>query len=201
MGNTLFDRARVQLENLKILSEELQLQMALGKAEARDMLEKERKAISSYFSQQKKVLAKANQDSKGSRRDFLSCVEDLEASLHGEVPVDSAQYEKYKTNVLHNIYRLEEEVRQNYPLMNIAIQDSLDGFKAKMDAFRVNLALHDIDDPERVKKIKLEFSDKLDEVRKLLANRENQEAKVDNFIEDITTSFDHLRQAISELSK
>jgi hypothetical protein len=115
--------------------------------------------------------------------------------------VSSEDYDKYKSNVLKHIYELEEEVRQNYPLMNLTVQSLLDSFKVKMDAFRVNLALHDVDNPDKVEKIKKEFSEKLEDVRKLLSKRENRELKVDNFIENISTSFDHLKQAILELSK
>jgi hypothetical protein len=201
MGGTLYDRAKWQFENLKILSEELRVQMALGRAEARDSIEKERKALYTYFSKQKIALEKANEKHKEGRREFLTCVENLKTSLHDEVPVSSEDYDKYKSNVLKHIYELEEEVRQNYPLMNLTVQSLLDSFKVKMDAFRVNLALHDVDNPDKVEKIKKEFSEKLEDVRKLLSKRENRELKVDNFIENISTSFDHLKQAILELSK
>jgi hypothetical protein len=59
MGGTLYDRAKWQFENLKILSEELRVQMALGRAEARDSIEKERKALYTYFSKQKNRFRKS----------------------------------------------------------------------------------------------------------------------------------------------
>lgn len=46
MQNAILKRVKNQALNLKTFSEELQVQMALGKAEARDLIEKERKNFS-----------------------------------------------------------------------------------------------------------------------------------------------------------
>jgi Mg2+ and Co2+ transporter CorA len=134
------------------------------------------------------------------RRDFLTCVENLESSLNEEIPEKVKKYELYKTQLLQRVYELEEEIRKNYPDMGETMQTKLDAFKAKMDAFRVNLALHDKDDPEKVERIRNEFSEKLIEVRKLLAERETAQGKLDNFMEDISESFSYLKRAISDLS-
>ena len=69
-----------------------------------------------------------------------------------------------------------------------------------MDAFRVNLALHDKDDPARVDSVRREFTEKLIEVRQLLDRRETAQTKLDHFVEDISESFSYLKRAISNLS-
>ena len=84
--------------------------------------------------------------------------------------------------------------------MGVDMQDELDVFKAKMDAFRVNIALHDKDDPEKVEKIRTEFTEKLTDIRSMLNNREQAQTKLDNFVEDITESFNYLKRAIADLA-
>lgn len=185
---------------MKILSDELQVQMALGKAEARDIIEKERKMLSRYINQQRMEIAKIESATQESRRTFLTTVEDLESVLFSEVPEETQAYDAYKNDVLNKVYKLEEVLRDSYPEMSDAIQDKLEDFKSKMDAFRVNLALHDKDDPEKVEKIRGEFTEKLEEIREMLSQKEQTHTKLDNFVEDISESFNYLKRAIAELS-
>ena len=201
MEKAIIDRIKNQAKNLKTLAEELQVQMALGKAEAKDVIEKEKKVLSDYINQQRNEIAKAENKSNENRRIFLSYVEDLETVLFMEIPGKAKAYDKYKDNVLNKIYKLEEVLRDSYPEMSEKMQENLDGFKSKMDAFRVNLALHDKDNPEKVEKIRAEFTEKLEEVRKVLSGKEQNQSKIDNFVEDISESFNYLKRAITELSK
>jgi dsDNA-binding SOS-regulon protein len=200
MENTIVDRIKNKARNLKTLSEELQVQMALGKAEARDVIDEERKIFSKYINEQRNEFAKAETATNVSRRIFLTCVEDLESALYEEVPEGTKAYDKYKDDILNMVYKLEEFLRDSYPEMNESMQDNLDAFKAKMDAFRVNLALHDKDNPEKVEKIRNEFTAKLEEIRTILNSKEHEHSKLDNFVEDISESFNYLKRAIAELS-
>ena len=200
MENAILERFKNQTKNLKTLSEELRLQMALGKAEARDLIERERKNLNSYINTHKKEFEKSETVNQTNRVSFLTSVENLESVLSDNVPEETVAYDQYKNNVLKSVYKLEEEIKTNYPELSLSMQSKLDNFKNKMDAFRVNLALHDKDDPERVEKIRHEFTGKLEEIRKILSDRENAQSKIDSFVEDITESFNYLKRAISDLS-
>lgn len=200
MENAIIDRIKTQARNLKTLTDELQVQMALGKAEARDIIETEKKNLTKYINTQRQEIAKAENITNEKRRSFLSCVEDVEAALFSDIPTATKKYDEYKDDLLNKIYKLEEEVRNNYPSMNDKMQEMLDLFKAKMDAFRVNLALHDKDNPEKVDMIRSEFTDRLSEIRKVLNDKEEAQSKLDNFMEDISESFNYLKRAIADLS-
>ncbi|PSR12667.1 MAG: hypothetical protein DA408_05640 [Bacteroidetes bacterium] len=200
MENSIIDRLKSQAKNLQTLADELKVQMALGKAEAKDLIEKERKELSQFINRYKEELEKADDKSSDSRRDFLTCVENLESSLLEAVPAKPKAYDAYKKKVLQQVYQLEDELRKNYPTMGNKMQDTLDSFKAKMDAFRVNLALHDKDKPEKVDQVRAEFTEKLEEVRTLLSEQEQDQSKLDNFMGDIKESFDYLKKAIADLS-
>lgn len=200
MENAIIERIKNEARNLQALSDELQVQMALGKAEARDLIERERKALATFINKQRAELKKSAAYSADDRRDFLTCIENLESSLFQEVPTEVGVYDAYKKEVLQKIYKLEEAVRVSYPDMSKQMQETLDSFKTKMDAFRVNLALHDKDDPARVASVRREFTEKLIEVRQLLDRRETAQTKLDHFVEDISESFSYLKRAISNLS-
>jgi hypothetical protein len=200
MANSIIERVKNEGRNLQTLYDELQVQMALGKAEARDLLEVERKKLKTYINKQREELNKSSSMVAEDRREFLTCVEDLESVLNEEVPTKAKMYDAYKNKLLSKVYALEEEVRENFPAVSANMQEVLTSFKAKMDAFRVNLALHDKDDPEKVERIRAEFTDKLAEIRLLLSERETAQTRLDNFVEDLSSSFSYLKRAIADLT-
>ena len=200
MDNEIIDQVKNFTTNLKTLTDELRVQMALGKAEARDILEQERKNFSKYINRQKIEINKNVEMSNNIREQFLKTVENLENKLLNTVPTASNDYDQYKKEVLKNVYQLEEEVKKNYSIMTPDMLKNIDSFKNKMDAFRVNLALHDKDDPKKVDRIRNEFSEKLKQVGNLLGERENAQSKLDSFTKDISVSYKILRKAISDLS-
>jgi len=201
MENVIIQRVKDQLKNLKTLSEELEVQMALGKAEAKDLFKQERKNISKFIEKEKNILNESNTGSEESRRSFLSKIENLESSINAEIPSSASNYDTYKTKVLKNIYQVEEVIKENDIARDRSFNTTLDSFKTKMDAFRVNLALHDKDNPEKVERVRNDFTTKLTEVRGILAKDERDEANLDNFTEDIKQSFHFFKKAIEDLSK
>jgi len=200
MQNALIQRTKDQVRSLRTLAEELRVQMALGKAEARDLLEKEQKNVSQYFKKQANLLDQSTTTNTQHRLDFLKNVESLESKLNTSVPEKARAYKAYKSEMLHQIYKLEEVIKENIPTVGLEMKNSLEVLKAKMDAYRLNLALHDKDNPEKVARIKSEFTSKLDEIRLVLAKNENDQTKLDQFAEDIQQSYKYLKQAIDDLS-
>ena len=99
MENALLERVRTQFDNLKTLSDELQVQMALGKAEARDLMESERKILSQYIRKQRRELDNLEHGSYDNRVKFISTVEELESSLISPVPENHEDYDAYKNKV------------------------------------------------------------------------------------------------------
>ena len=105
-----------------------------------------------------------------------------------------------KTRFLHKIFEIEELSKELSLNLGSEIHRNLDTFKVKMDAFRVNLALHDKDNPEKVTRVRNEFTERLSSIRTLLSEHESDQSKINNFVEDISQSFKFLKRAISDLS-
>lgn len=200
MEDSILNKAAQQINNLKAMSEEIRLQMALGKAEAVDLFKKEKKALTKYLEDHKAELNRLENIAKEKKDNFLSHIETLESELLADAPTGKRDYKKYKSSILNKIYQIEEDFRDNYPIVSHKIQSELNSFKVKMDAFRLNLALHDEDQPEKVEELKAEFTDKLDSIRSLLSKQKNEESKIEGFINDVSTSFDFLKKAVNELT-
>lgn len=200
MENVILEKVKDQFDKLKALSEELQVQMALGKAEARDLFEVERKNLSEYIRKQRKEMDNVENSSNHTRSKLLSSILSLESKLAADVPTESAIYGNYKNEILHKIFEIEELTKDIKTDVNVDLKKSLETFKVKMDAYRVNLALHDIDDPDKVDRVKADFSEKLNSVKAVLSNHENDQAKINHFVDDISKSYDYLKRAISDLT-
>jgi vacuolar-type H+-ATPase subunit I/STV1 len=199
MENVIFEKVKHQAEHLKSLLEEVQVQIALGKAEAKDKIEEEKKLLSQYFSKQRREMEQEVDALNKERKEFLAHIESLERMLVEEIPTDVEAYDDYKLGVLEAIYKIEEDVRDYYPALSNDLHGELDIFKSKLDAFRVNLALHDKDNPERIQGIRADFAEKIEEIRNKLGKKEAAESKLEHFIDDIGHSFSYFKKAIEDL--
>lgn len=199
MENTLIDKGREQLRHLRTFADELEVQMALGKAEARDAFVREKKNVSKFLNKQKKQFQKESKITEDKKHDLLVLFEKLEESLNLEVPTAKRKYDLYKKDVLADIYALEYEVKETYGDHSVSLQRELDEFKDKMDVFRINLAINDVKDQEKVAELKSSLHDKVTEIRSKLQRGENEMNKFDNFVEDISESFNYFKRAVTDL--
>jgi hypothetical protein len=62
------------------------------------------------------------------------------------------------------------------------------------------MALHDKDEPEKVEELRTEVAARLDEIRDKLARSEDDESRLENFIEDVSESFNLFRRAVANLT-
>ena len=72
MENVIFEKVKQQAEHLKSLLEEVQVQIALGKAEAKDKIDEEKKLLSQYFSKQRREMEQEVDVLNKERKEFLA---------------------------------------------------------------------------------------------------------------------------------
>ena len=199
MENVIIEKGKEQLKKLRMWADELEVQMALGKAEAKDAFERERKNITHFVNTQKAEIERLNKITAEQKQELSLLMEKLEESLNLPVPTAKRKYDTYKKQVLENIYKIEYSMKENYEDLDAKIQKELDDFKTKMDLFRINLALNDQKDPEKVKEYKMGLYDKLTELRTKLQAGENELSRMDHFLEDISESFNYFKRAINDI--
>ena len=199
MVNVLVEKSKEKLNSLKMWADELELQMALGKAEARDAFERERKNITKFVNSHKSQIKMQGKISTDKKQELLVFIEKLEESLNQNVPTNKRDYNKYKKEVLYNIYNLEYALKDTYGELDFSLKNEFDEFKTKLDVFRINLALNDSSDKEKVDSLKAKVQEKVFEIRTKMQKSESELNRMDNFMEDISESFDYFKKAINDL--
>ena len=199
MENVLVEKSKEKLNSLKMWADELELQMALGKAEARDAFERERKNITKFVNSHKSQIKMQGKISTDKKQELLVFIEKLEESLNQNVPTNKRDYNKYKKEVLYNIYNLEYALKDTYGELDFSLKNEFDEFKTKLDVFRINLALNDSSDKEKVDSLKAKVQEKVFEIRTKMQKSESELNRMDNFMEDISESFDYFKKAINDL--
>jgi hypothetical protein len=199
MENVIIEKGKEQLQKMKMWADELEVQIALGKAEAKDAFERERKNIMRFVNTQKAEIEKVNKISSEKKKELISLVNKLEESLNLPIPTGKKKYDEYKSSVLESIFKVEYALKEDYGDEDAPMRKELEEFKTKMDGFRINLALNDQKDPEKVKEYKLALQEKVSEIRAKFHEGENELSKMDNFLEDISESFTYFKRAIKDI--
>lgn len=184
---------------IKAFLEELELQMALGKAEAKDAFESEKKSFNSFLNSYRAKMHEAENVANEHRMELDEKFAALEAKISVEFPTAKRKFDKLKKETLQSIYELEHALKVAYGDVGENIQEKLDGFKDKLDAYRIQLALADSDAEGTLENRKAELLENVGNIREKLQQKEELSSKVDNFVEDISESFDKMKKAFSDL--
>jgi uncharacterized protein YicC (UPF0701 family) len=183
----------------KAFLEELQVQMTLGKAEAKDAFQSERKKLSQFLSNQKVILRDTEKISAEHKKTLLASLEHLEGQLVMELPTTKGNFDTLKKETLDKIYKLEANLKEAYGDVSNQMQKELDDFKVKLDAYRVQLALGDIKDKDTLANRKSELQKEVEELRKMLQDESSVGDRMDHFTEEMSQSFTHMKKAFSDL--
>jgi len=193
------DLRKGKLTQAKAFLEELEVQMALGKAEAKDAFESERKNLTTYLNKQKAQLKNVENIAVEHKQSLLQSLENLESQLGMELSTGKRKFDKQKKDTLGKIYQLEDQLQKAYGDVSHNLQTQLDAFKIKLDGYRVQLALGSIEDEATLAKLKSELQAQVDELRIKLQRETVSGDKVDHFINEISESFQHMKKAFSDL--
>jgi len=184
---------------MKALVEELELQMALGKAEARDVIKEEQKNLRKFISQQKVEMNRSEATANEHREVLNKKFMDLETVISKELPTTKRKFDAYKKASLQAIYELEYQLKESYGDVSPAIQEQLNKFKIKLDGYRVQLALASLDDEAQLNNRKAELQVAIDGIQEKMNKEIEDRGKVEHFVDEITESFDHMKKAFSDL--
>ena len=195
----LKEKGLQQLSSIKQAMDELRVQAALGKAEAKDLFEKERKTLATFVNKEKALIGKSQEVSISHDKDLINKIGDLEQKLEQAVPANETEFDAYKKNVLGSIYQLEYAIKTESNDVRKSLQNKLNNFKVKMDGYRLQLALSKVEDSPTLQARKEELVKQIDEIQALVENRKAQNKKVESFYEEVAESYNHFKQAFSDL--
>lgn len=199
MQDELIEVGKEKLTQMKVFLEELEVQMALGKSEAKEAFEKERKNFMQFITDQKEQFKKSGKEAESHRKDLFGKFEALELELDKEPVTSQKKFDMMKKDTLHAIYELEMAMKEAYGEVGLKMQAKLDAFKARLDAYRIKLALGEYEDLAEMESKKEDLRVAVDEILDKLRKEESAGEKIDHFADEINTSVEHLKKAFSEL--
>lgn len=195
----LMDIGKERLTQMKVLLDELQVQMSLGKAEAKDIFDRERKNFLNFVSEEKNVLRRSGEAASTHRTVLMEKFDALDARLAKVVAENKRQYDVQKRETLHAIYELELAMKEAYGDVGMALQAKLDVFRGKLDNYRIKLALGEFETEGELEPLKPELVNAIADIRERLKKETGASEKIDSFSNEISTSFEHMKKAFSNL--
>lgn len=199
MQDELIEVGKEKLTQMKVFLEELEVQMALGKSEAKEAFERERKNFMQFITDQKEQFKKSGKEAESRRKDLFRKFEALEMELDKEPATSQKKFDMMRKDTLHAIYELELAIKEAYGEVGLKMQAKLDAFKARLDAYRIKLALGEYEDLAEMESKKEDLRVAVDAILDKLRKEESASEKIDHFADEINASVEHLKKAFSEL--
>ena len=193
------DLGREKLEQLKTVFEEIEVQLSLGKAEAKELFERERKNLNTFINEQKLKFKKEEKEEEANWDNLIQKFEALEDQLSEVGPETKRHYDKMKKDTLHSIYELENAIRESYGELGVGMRGQLDHFKSILDTYRIQFALSDFNTQEESNNRKEALKQAVKEVRDRINKEVEDGNKLDDFTKEMSTSLDHMKKAFSDL--
>jgi hypothetical protein len=199
LQDNIITTGKEKATQIKAFLEEMQVQMALGKAEAKEAFEREQKNFQKFLNQQKVEMKKLKEMNEENLTELSQKFNALEALIEKDLPHSKRKFDAMKKETLQAIYELEYEIKKTFGNVNAEMQNRLDDFKVKLDGYRIQLALSNFDDEALLETRKEELQKAIDEIQAKMNEESEAKGKVENFVEEISESFDHMKKAFSEL--
>ena len=175
--------------------EELQLQIALGTAEAKDLFENMKKSLHIRIEEMKSKFRVAKK-SEGILP-VLNALEHLQVQLALGIAETKEAFDKQRKNIEHSLSQLEIKLKLGAPGRQVAkIQLEIEKFKAKLQLLSIGYKLTTIYLHYNLKQKKEEFAQKLRKIRtKLEQKEERAKNKWQHYKDEIKEAFGDLKSA------
>ncbi len=191
-----------KLNQWKGMIEELELQLSLGKAEAKDVIKSEKKNFSKFFNQQKAQFKQTESKISEQRISLVRKLTELNGALNAEMPTAERTYETRRKGNMRLVHEAEYLIRTVYKDAGDRVTNQLNELKEVLDAYRVDLALTEFDNREKIEADQKALVESLDKTIAMLDEENSSDGKsLEHFMDEISQSFDHLKQAFSEIIK
>lgn len=191
-----------KLNQWKGMIEELELQLSLGKAEAKDVIKEEQKNFSKFFNQQKAQFKKAETKMAEQRLSLARKLSELSGALHAEAPEEKRTYESRRKQIMKLVHEAEYLIRTVYKDASDTITQEFDSLKDALDSYRIQLALSEFTTREDVNASQNALMEALENAITFLDKENSKDGKsLQHFMDEISQSFDHLKQAFTEIIK
>lgn len=192
------DKVITNLKKAAIELQELRLQAALGKAEARDAFEAAKKACNNYVHDAKAHLENA----KGPAKEKLTLLRTALETLQVQLALGKAEtkevFESQAKKINKALSEIETFIKNNKitDAYYAELQMEIEKFRIKLDILKLQYELKKIGMKEEFEAKKKEFLKDLSGIKKnLLRKEESAENTWEHFRDEISEAYSHLRKA------
>lgn len=188
------------LNELKGLFEEMEVQVNLGKKEAKEVFERERQNFTQFVRDQRQQWRRFGMMSEENLVKIKQSLHTLYTLLVEGTPEIQADFQVWKDKRLHAIYELEFLIREIQPGINETEKEVINDLKVKLDVYRIHLALSTFEKTGDLITYAEELRVQLDKTIHFFENEvDDSWERVENFKEELGTSFEHLKKAFGGL--
>ena len=191
------------IDQVKSKVEEFEVQLALGKAEAEDRLEKEKKKFSEFLGKAKDAVGKAENIGKEKKEELITKYEELQVQLAlGKAETRDA-FETQKSKIesaIKNFQQVVQTVDDELSDIPGLLTDISSQLNSKLEAFEVQFELAKAESEDILEEKKKELSDQLNVLKKKLDNRKNlADDRLEEFGKDLSHGLNQIKNAFSKL--
>jgi DNA repair exonuclease SbcCD ATPase subunit len=185
------------LKKAAVELEEFQLQLALGKADTKDVYEKVKKDFDGYVHDAKRYLKTMTGVAKEKTDAFQTAFESLQVQLAlGKAETKEIFEEQMKKitqtiSIIENLIKKNETADEYYTKLQV----ELEKFKIKLEILKLRYKLNTVDAANEFELKKAEFINKLSDIKERFNKKEKEaEHKWEHFKNEITEAYSSLKR-------
>ena len=198
----LIHEGKEQWDKLKTELEEFNVQLALGRNEAKDAFEREWKNFSVFLDEQSLRLRRRSHWADRLMEKLEERTKSLKNAVTQAEPGNLEAYHNWKEQTLRIVYETEFIIDELYPALEPDEKELISAFRIKLELYRSRL---NILSPGELATLRPEAEHLAAKADEILSWRdydtETTREKLDRFGKEIRVSFDHLKEAFGGLVK
>jgi hypothetical protein len=191
------------VNQVKSKVEELELQLSLGKADAEDWLEEEKKKLGVSLGKAKNAVENAKNISNEKKEDILTKYQELQVQLALGKAETREAFEIQKSKIegaMKNFQKVVQTVDDELSDIPGFLEHISSQLSSKLEAFEVQFELAKSLSEDILGEKKKELSKQLDELKKKLENRKNlADDRLEEFGRELSSGLNKIKNAFSKL--
>lgn len=189
-----------QLRQWRAILDDMEVQMNLGKAEFKETFEREKKNFEEFVKKQREQMKSYAEKNEAKQKMLRDSFEALKMKLEEKGWLENeAEFKNQQPEVLRKVFELENALRENAFQLDFMLRQSIETFKPALDSFRLKLALLAFESINEIEKPMESVKDQIEKILEKFDRRDTQDEKIDQFMDELTTSYEHFKKAFTGL--
>jgi len=189
-----------QLRQWRAILDDMEVQMNLGKAEFKETFEREKKNFEEFVKKQREQMKSYAEKNEAKQKMLRDSFEALKMKLDEKGWLENeAEFKNQQPEVLCRVFELENALRENAFQLDFLLRQNVETFKPLLDNFRLKLALLAFESVNELEKPMEMVKDQIEKILEKFDRRDTQDEKIDQFMDELTTSYEHFKKAFTGL--